>query len=409
MSDLADAVLPLLRTRADLHRWSSANAHGRQMHDAVDRLEAAVPDADPHDAWTVTHKALASAVTIIARADDSSGIIGDACRRLLDLHPRVAQAASVPVSTLVPWLIRFQFEGEVDYFELDPVAYAPALGELGTARYRAALAEIRATVGPPPDVASWPDPHRRIRWVLEWNDRRLAVLDRDVEGIVRTHARDQRVAAWLQDTAEAMEEIGRIDLALDWARRAVDHDHGHQSLTASRYWLGLITRHRPEETLEAVRYVFHRWPTASTAAALREAAGATWSRYEAETFAALATSAAESVSFCLNSLADPVRAWKLAEELGLTDSSGWSALAAAYETVDPLAVLPVHRRLVTEVLTETDARQYREAARRLARMRRLAAGTVEAAAVEEFVAELRVTHRRRPRLQQEFDRVGLPR
>lgn len=41
MSDLADAVLPLIRTRADLWRWSVANAHGRQMHEAVDVLEAA--------------------------------------------------------------------------------------------------------------------------------------------------------------------------------------------------------------------------------------------------------------------------------------------------------------------------------------------------------------------------------
>ena len=36
--------------------------------------------------YAVTHKALASAIKVIARAD-SSGIIGDACRRLLELHP----------------------------------------------------------------------------------------------------------------------------------------------------------------------------------------------------------------------------------------------------------------------------------------------------------------------------------
>ena len=37
--------------------------------------------------YAVTHKALTSAIKVIARADDSSGIIGDACRRLLELHP----------------------------------------------------------------------------------------------------------------------------------------------------------------------------------------------------------------------------------------------------------------------------------------------------------------------------------
>ena len=76
---LSDDVLPLIRTRSDLHRWSAANAHGRDMHEAVDILEAAVGVTDPVQVYSVTHRALTSAVKVIARADDSSGIIGDAC------------------------------------------------------------------------------------------------------------------------------------------------------------------------------------------------------------------------------------------------------------------------------------------------------------------------------------------
>ena len=79
-NELADAVLPLIRTRADLHRWGAANEHGRKMHQGVDILQAAIPTTNPALAHAVTHKALASAITVIARADDSSGIIGDACR-----------------------------------------------------------------------------------------------------------------------------------------------------------------------------------------------------------------------------------------------------------------------------------------------------------------------------------------
>ncbi len=98
-SGLADAVLPLIRTRADLHRSNASNEHGRQMHEAVDILEASLPSTDPSDIHHVAHKALA--ITIIARADDSSGVIGDACRRLLDLHPHAAAAAQVPVGRQV--------------------------------------------------------------------------------------------------------------------------------------------------------------------------------------------------------------------------------------------------------------------------------------------------------------------
>ena len=46
----------------------------------------------------------------------------------------------------------------------------------------------------------------------------------------------------------------------------------------------------------------------------------------------------------------------------------------AYEKVDPLAVLPTHRRLVENELVDAGAQHYRSAARRLAKMRKLAAG-----------------------------------
>lgn len=43
------------------------------MREDVDILEAAVPATDPAKVYAVTHKALASAIKVIARADDSSG------------------------------------------------------------------------------------------------------------------------------------------------------------------------------------------------------------------------------------------------------------------------------------------------------------------------------------------------
>ena len=212
MSGLADTVLPLIRTRADVYRWATANEHGQRMHAALDILEAALPTADPAEAYSVTHRALSSAITVIARADDSSGIIGDACRRLLDLHPKVAAAAKVPTAKLIDWMMTFQFDGDVDYFTLDPAAYAPALGEAGMVAYRSRLMQIEAGLGQRPAEADrWTPQHSHEWFTLDWNARRLAVLDRDVDAIIRTHARDRSVAAWLQDTAEAFNEVGQTD------------------------------------------------------------------------------------------------------------------------------------------------------------------------------------------------------
>lgn len=114
------------------------------------------------------------------------------------------------------------------------------------------------------------------------------------------------------------------------------------------------------------------------------------------------------MSFALYGLDDVHQAWDLARRLDPSDARLWSDLAAAYEGIDPVAVLPVHTRLVEQELAVADAAAYRRAAVRLARMRILAAGSGQAVDVEAFIAELRDPHQRRPRLQREFDRAGLP-
>ena len=410
VSALADAVLPLIRTRSDLYRYSAANAHGRDMHEAVDILEAAIPTTDPAEIYAVTHKALASSLKVIARADDSSGIIGDACRRLLELHPQAAAAAKTPVGKLIDWMVKFQFDDdEADYFELDPVAYAPALGEVGMAAYRKRLAEVETRLGPQPSAEDrWTSGHSHEWFTLDWNAQRLAVLDHDIEAIVRTHAKDRRVAAWLEDTAEAFEEIGEIDLAIDWAKQATDFDRGRQARKAADYWCGLLEEHRPAEALEARLLVFRKWPSSTSAARLYKTAGRSWPDFRDEVVTTLAASPTDAVLFALLTLKEPEFAWNLAHSLALDSDHTWSELVTAYEKVDPLAVLPIHQRLVENELVEAGAQHYRLAARRLAKMRKLADGNDQAAAVDELIADLRETHLRRPRLQQEFDRVGLP-
>ena len=73
------------------------------------------------------------------------------------------------------------------------------------------------------------------------------------------------------------------------------------------------------------------------------------------------------------------------------------------ESYDPRNASNAHGRQVHEAVDLLE-----QAARRLKKMRKLAAGSDQATEVDHLIAELRQTHRRRPRLQQEFDRAGLP-
>lgn len=322
-------------------------------------------------------------------------------------------------------MIKFQFDGEQDFFEIDPAAYAPALGEKGLALYRENLAEIAGRVGTEladeqeqkvfdqrlTDRERWERSlnDRHAKFVLDWNAQRLAVVDRNVEAIIATHARDRKVAAWLQATAEALEEIGEIDWAIDcWAKQATDFDRGHQSVKAAGYWCKLLAEQRPDELFAARLEVFRRWPTSMHAGELHRAAGDRWENYHDEVMTTLEGRPREAVSFALHSLNDLALAWNLAHTLALDESALWDHLATAYGKVDPVAVLPIYTNLVLEELQVADAQRYRSAARRLARMRKLADGTDKATEVDDLIAELRETHRRRPRLQQEFDRARLP-
>jgi len=407
-----------------LHRWSAANSYGHGVHQAVALLRAATRTQPAAEVLPVTQRALASALKAIARADDSSGIIGDAIQDLLALHADLTTAAPPPPARLVAWMIDFQFDGVVDYFTLDPAAYGPALGNRGMTLYKTKLAEIAESVGPAPteaeehaywlqrtaDPSLW-DQHaglRHARFVLEWNAQRLAVWDRDIEAIIATHARDRKVAAWLEDTAEAFAEIGETDLAIDWARQATFFDRGHQSVNAARLWCRLLAEHRPGEELAGRLAVFDRWPTATHADGVQRAAGEAWPDHRTHVMDALRQRPGEAVSFALHTLDDVQLAWDLAHSLDLDEPGLWGTLADRYEAIDPLAVVPLHTRQVLDDLEHADAQHYRAAARKLAHLRALTRDTEMSDSIDALVAELRDAHRRRPRLQQEFTQAGLP-
>ncbi|HLM20180.1 MAG TPA: hypothetical protein VK390_01495, partial [Propionibacteriaceae bacterium] len=81
------------------------------MHEAVDILEAAIPTSDRVEVYAVTHKALASAIKVIAKAMTparSSVVLAVASSSFI---PRLPRQHRCPASNLVDWMMRFQFDG----------------------------------------------------------------------------------------------------------------------------------------------------------------------------------------------------------------------------------------------------------------------------------------------------------
>lgn len=411
MSDLAETVLPLVRTRSHLSNGTTVRAHGRKMHRAARILEKAYLDetVDAAEVFAVTQQALAASLKVSMRADDSSGIIGDAITKLVQLHPRAAFAAGAPPEKLAKWLIDFDFnDGNGGYFRgIDIVPYTPALGEQGLKLYRAKIEEIRAipVVTDPAEPFTYDGTASGLRRV----DCRLAVLDRDIEAIIATHTAYSASSSALIDTAKALEEIGEHDLAIDWARKAVGAtDRSHFVLEAYKYLHEVAAQYRPELVEQISRDAFSALPIATTAAWLYDAVGQDWPDSRDEVMRRLARRPDELVHFALNTLHDPELAWSLAHENSLTSIYGWLELIDQYESIDPAACIPVLQSLTAAVLTRAAPSNYRDAADFLLQTRELARRTGDLRAVDAHIRKVREENRRRPKLLAEFNKARLP-
>lgn len=419
---IKNAVLPMFRTRADLHRWSSANDYGRTAWQGLGEFEELV---NAHDAALLikpVESAIASTVNIILRADDSSGVIGDVIRGLLELHARLCTASPPDIKKLVAWLIKFQFDGTQDFFSIDIVDYASALGDDGIARYEDELAKIAAAIPPGfdpdnlwslrstnPDKYETLAPHRHNQFVLDQNSRRLAVLHRDVDKIIELHGGDQTRSYKLEDTARALTEIGVIDRAIEFAERGTFIDDGvsHQREHCARYWCELLAAHRSDELLNARIRMFELWPTESNASALHKVAGARWNELQDQVLTKLVQLQSGYIGFLLRTLSNVQQAWDEAERLRLEDEYLWQELVDAYKDIDSAAVVPVIQRLIESDLQQADVRNYRSAVKRLKQLKTVCKKSGLDDTFLNYVAQLSEQHSNRPRFITELAKAKL--
>jgi hypothetical protein len=383
-----------LRTRRFLGYWD-AMEWARAASPVVAELELAVHTRPSQELVRLLERAVGHVVKVIHHADDSSGLIGEVVRELLELHAVGSDAQVADPVKLAGWMIRFQFVDQ-DLFELDPVRYARALGDDGLLAYRQVIDEID-------DGTSF-----AVRYARE----RLAILDRDVEQIVELAGGDLRTSHQFFRVAHALAEIGRDDLVLEWTTRGIEHCDDWQ--VSVLYDFACETYDRLGEPLEALRLrrAHHeRMPSTSTYSALRKAAEDTDS-WAVERDAARAVLKShddhEFVSAVLED-GDADLAWETAAAAPpvAIDAELWLRLARSREDTHPADALTVYLQVSDEILKETDRRAYTKAVRILKRARSAA----EAADAHDLfagrVSQWRETYRRRPTMIAMFNKASL--
>jgi hypothetical protein len=384
-----------LRTRRFLGYRESV-AWARAARPILIELEAVVRTAPSQELVDLLARGISHVVKVIqTRADDSSGMIGDLARDLLDLHARACDAGVADPVALARWMIRFRFV-EQDFFEPDPVRYRSALGEDGLAEYRALL-------------AAQPD---QDGFAARYAGERLAVLDGDSDAIVALLGGDLSRPHQFIRVAEAMAELGRDEEVVRWARRGIEQTSGWQ--TDRLYDLACdahLRRGEPLEVLALRRAEHERSPTSFSYHRLRTAAEAV-EAWPLERDAARLALRERNHLGLIDALLDDGEdglAWQTAaaapeDELG---EHAWLRLAEARHRTHPADSFPVYWRLVDSTLQTADRRAYASAVRLLKRARDAAAGAGQTAEFEARLRTLREQHRRRPSLIAMLDKAKL--
>ena len=382
-----------LRTRRFLD-YSASMEWARAGRPFVAEFELAVRTVTSRELVELLQRAVGHVVKVIQKADDSSGLIGDLARELLDLHALACDAGVADPVKLAAWMIRFRFADQ-DFFDVDPVRYAGALGANGMASYRSALDQID-------DSGSY-----AIRYVRE----RLAVLDEDIEAIVRLHGGDLSNPFQFVHVAEAMAELGRDDLVLEWTSRGIAETNGWQ--VSRLYDLACETHARLRQPLEVLRLrraQHGRMPSSSTYAALRGAAEEldAWEVERAGARAALQKCDIRGFIDALISDADRDLAWDVAiaappDEL---DAKQWLRLAESREAEHPRDALTVYLAVAEEVLQTADRRAYYDGVRILKKAARAADAADCGDDCSKQIGRLREQYRRRPTLIAMLEKAG---
>jgi hypothetical protein len=354
----------------------------------------------------------------LMHADDSSGVIGQAGQRALELYARACREGTPDQAKLGRWLARFRDESPGwPIVTLDD--FADALGVKGLTAYRKAVAAIGKR------HADQPVGEFGVRFELDRMLLELADHDGDVDAAIAILGQGQHPQ--FVAIIDRLQAAGRDDEVITWLTRAVEADrvavdrlgNGHNS-----YWLDadravelFCAAGQQESAMALARDQLRRAPTpASYDFFLRTAARL--ERLEIERARVLAWLDADGWSTGQTPIVlalhegDVERAWAAADRWGA--GHAWQLLADAQPQPRPADALGLYGPALDDALLFPGRAEAQKAVAILKRMRQLAAAAdnldrsgrhVES--LDDRIAEIRVTLRRRRALIEELDRAGL--
>lgn len=412
--DIPNVLASFRTTRRDMWDWRSVQTYAFEAEQGVSLLADMADDYGAEGVIPVVQKAIGSTFRVLMRADDSGGLIQLVIQELLNLHAQFCDQSPPPPATLTAWIQKQQFGELGEYFSVDVVDYAEALGGAGIVRFEAHLDKRRQALTTPfdgrPDPEFAHDDEWHARHAVLYNLQRLAVLRGDEDAIVRTHGGDMPRAHTHAAAAKALHEAGLLDRATIIAHEGMSLPGGpHQQQECGELWAALAIE-TGTSAADAASEVFARWPTTANARAWESAPGSGWPAIREHAIDRMRERPRELIAYLIDA-DDIARAWaeglRAAENATSIHSQQWDDLVDRYSKIDPVAVLPVMAQLIDDRLIEANTRAYPGAVRRMTKLRAAARAAGHPEIADDYLAEVRRKNARRPSLIQRMDAAGL--
>jgi len=218
-ADFEKVIDRAMKSRTFVDYYKMRN-YARSATEIIDRIEAMLGEGSAERVVALSEHALKAAEHTLDECDDSDGFMSQVLGRLQDIHLEAcAMCLPDPVS-LAKHLFDWELRSDWDVFYGAANTYRDVLGDNGLAEYRR-LAQLEWDKVPALKAGKKYDPDSnrlRVTAVMKGVARGIG----DLEMLAEIHKRDLTLPDHYLEVAQVYAEMGRTDLAIDWASQGVE-------------------------------------------------------------------------------------------------------------------------------------------------------------------------------------------
>ncbi|MET3806835.1 hypothetical protein ABIB25_003855 [Nakamurella sp. UYEF19] len=361
-----------------------------------------------------------------ATVDDSSGILGDLIRRLQQDHADACEQSGLEQTRLAVHLAKWAMRTDWEVFLESPTTHAAALGEVGLARFEAEV-DKHYRLLPPLGPGESDERGGQVSAFNVTFLKTLLAARHGADAVVEVMARDLSYSYHYLKIAKVLAGAGRDDEAMRWLERGQGPEYGRRDERLDDFAAELHVRAgRVDIATDMAATRFGESPSAELYDRLHDFASESgdWTERRATALAVLeALPEAVGLDVTPAYRADPSghselvkvhlsegdvgAAWRAAQQGGCT-TRVWADVADARGAEHPADAMRVYQLLAVRELDVTDRAAYRRAAALIRRSHRFAEAAGLTSQSRAWILGVRNDNRRRPTLQDEFDRYGIP-